>query len=143
MQPQPYQTMSDLELTSLCVWREAEGEGLLGKRGVAHTVKNRSDNPSWWGSSVKTVILCKWQYSSFNEGNPRADKWPADNDPNYSDSLTISEDVLVNGDEDITNGADSYYDISIPAPYWANAATSTLTLSVGRFRFFKTRQENR
>jgi N-acetylmuramoyl-L-alanine amidase len=140
MQPQIYSNMSDLELLSLCVWREARGEGLLGKRGVAHVVKNRSDQPGWWGQTVKGVILHPEQFSSFNPGDPNSDKWPEDNDPSYSDSLTISEDVLVNGDEDITQGATSYYDISIPIPFWAGSMT--LTLAAGRLRFYKLAQEN-
>ena len=139
MQPQLYSDMSDLELLSLCVWREARGEGLLGKRGVAHVVKNRSDQPGWWGQTVKSVILHPMQFSSFNPGDPNEEKWPEDNDPSYSDSLTISEDVLINGDEDITKGATSYFDVSIPTPIWAG--TMTLTLAVGRLRFFAI-QEN-
>jgi spore germination cell wall hydrolase CwlJ-like protein len=135
MDARSYNDLSDLQLCSLCVWREARGEGLLGKRGVAHVIKNRSDNPGWWGHTVSSVILCPWQFSSFNPSDPNADKWPADNDPSYSDSLTVSEDVLVNGDEDITNGATSYFDTSIPPPAWTD--NMTLTLSVGRLRFYK------
>jgi len=138
MNPQPYDTLSDLQICSLCVWREARGEGLLGKRGVAHVIFNRANNPSWWGHDIKTVILAPWQFSSFNETDPNSGLWPADNDPSYSDSLTIAEDVLINGDEDITSGATSYYDISIPAPIWAG--TMTLTLAVGRFRFYKLKE---
>jgi N-acetylmuramoyl-L-alanine amidase len=135
MDARSYDDLSDLQLCSLCVWREARGEGLLGKRGVAHVIKNRSDNPGWWGQSVRSVILAPWQFSSFNANDPNADKWPADNDPSYSDSLTVSEDVLINGDEDITSGATSYFDTSIPPPSWTD--TMTLTLSVGRLRFYK------
>ena len=81
------------------------------------------------------MILLPFQFSSFNEGDPNSDKWPEDNDPTYSDSLTICEDVLLNGDEDITQGAKSYYDISIQPPYWT--AAMTFTIAIGRFRFFK------
>lgn len=139
MKPQPYSELSDLELLSLCVWREARGEGLLGKRGVAHVVKNRADRPSWWGDSIHTVILHPFQFSSFNEGDPNSSKWPEDADAFYSDSLTVSEDVLVNGDEDITGGAVNYYDISIPPPAWTWAADMVFTVALGRFRFFKER----
>ena len=138
MELRPYSELSDLELLSLCIWREARGEGLLGKRGVGHVVKNRADNPSWWGGTIQQVILAPWQFSSFNENDSNSGKWPADNDPAYSDSLTIAEDVLINGDEDITSGAVSYYDTSIPAPIWAG--TMTLTLAVGKFRFFKLKE---
>jgi N-acetylmuramoyl-L-alanine amidase len=135
LEPQPYNTLSDLELCALCVWREARGEGLLGKRGVAHVILNRASQPGWWGTTVQSVILFPWQFSSFNPGDPNADQWPADNDPSYSDSLTVAEDVLVNGDTDITSGATSYYDISIPAPEWSK--TMILTLAVNRLKFYK------
>jgi N-acetylmuramoyl-L-alanine amidase len=130
-----YENLSDLELLSLCVWREARGEGMLGKRGVAHVVANRAEQPSWWGNSVKSVILHPFQFSSFNEDDSNSSKWPEDNDPSYSDCLTVSEDVLDNGDEDITNGATSYYSIDIPPPFWV--VNMTLTLAAGHFRFYK------
>src|SRR5277367_6025012 len=126
MNPQPYAQLSDLELCSLCVWREARGEGLLGKRGVAHVIKNRADAPGWWGTSISQVILHPFQFSSFLESDPNSGKWPEDNDPSYSDSLTVSEDVLVNGDEDITNGATSYFSTDIPTPIWAGKMILTL-----------------
>src|SRR5580698_3087561 len=114
MTPQPYNTLSDLELCALCVWREARGEGLLGKRGVAHVILNRASEPGWWGSTIQSVILFPFQFSSFNPSDPNADKWPLEDDPSWMDSLNVAQDVLVNNDSDITNGAVYYYDISIP-----------------------------
>ena len=141
MQPQEYDLMSDLQLLILMDWREAEGEGLLGKRGVAHSAKNRADMPGWWGGpSLKSVILKPMQFSSFNPGNPRERDWPDDNQPAYQDCVTICTDVLYNGDEDITHGATNYFDISIPTPIWAQ--TMQLTLAVGRLRFYKLAQES-
>ena len=91
MQPQEYDLMSDLQLLILMDWREAEGEGLLGKRGVAHSAKNRADMPGWWGGpSLKSVILKPMQFSSFNPGNPRERDWPDDDQPAYQDCVTIS-----------------------------------------------------
>jgi N-acetylmuramoyl-L-alanine amidase len=135
MNPQPYNALSPTEICALCVWREARGEGILGKRGVAHVILNRAMDPGWWGSTISTVILKPFQFSSFNPGDPNADKWPLDDDPSWLDSLNVAQDVLDNGDSDITNGAVNYYDISIEPPAWA--ATMTLTLSVGRLRFYK------
>ena len=75
MQPQLYSDMSDLELLSLCVWREARGEGLLGKRGVAHVVKNRSDQPGWWGQTfIKAVILKPDPIFQFQPRRPERGK---------------------------------------------------------------------
>lgn len=134
MKPAPYSELSDLDLLSLCVWREARGEGILAKRGVAHVVLNRVAQPSWWGSSIQTVILHPFQFTSFNQGDQNSDKWPEEEDPSWTDSATLAENAM-NGEEDITGGATSYYDISIPAPAWS--LQLVFTVAIGRFRFFK------
>jgi N-acetylmuramoyl-L-alanine amidase len=137
MQAAPYGELSALDLMKLCVWREARGEGILGKRGVAHVIQNRADDPSWWGHDIRSVILKPWQFSSFNAADPNSDKWPADGDPSFQDCEQICEAVEARKDEDITAGATSYYDISIPPPAWAADGSNVLTLSVGRLQFYK------
>src|ERR1700722_13888444 len=138
MQPRPYAELSDIEIFPLAVWREARGESLPGKRGVGHVIKNRADNARWWGGpSISSVILCPEQFSSFNIGDPNEKKWPDDNDPSFIDCSTVCDAILSGTDEDLTDGADSYYSIDIPEPYWA--ASSQLTLEIDHFRFFKTR----
>ena len=132
-----YSELSALDLMKLCVWREARGEGILGKRGVAHVIQNRADDPSWWGHDVRSVILKPWQFSSFNAADPNSNKWPAHGDPSFRDCENVCEAVAGGSDEDITSGATSYYDISIPRPRWASDGTNVLTLSVGRLRFYK------
>lgn len=135
MDPQAYAALSDQQILSLCVWREARGEGFLGKRGVAHVIRNRASEPSWWGHDIRTVILKPYQFSSFNANDPNADKWPEDADPSWADCQEAATWVLAGTDNDITSGAQFYYDISIPEPEWA--ADYTLTLVAGRLRFYK------
>ncbi len=138
MIPVPYAHLSELELLELCVWREARGEGLLGKRGVAHVIQNRAAHPGWWGGpSIHSVILKAWQFSSFNPGDPNSEEWPDDNDPSFADCAEICEAVARGTDEDITSGATSYHDISIPPPAWATDGSNELTLAVGRLKFYK------
>ena len=137
MNAQPYLSMAPADLYKLCCWREARGESLDAKRAQAHSVMNRVNLPSWWGHDLSSVILCKWQFSSFNEGDPNEKKWPDDNDPSFIDCSTVCDAILSGTDEDPTSGADSYYDTSIPEPYWAVSAQ--LTLEVDHFRFFVTR----
>src|SRR5450755_941272 len=43
MQAAAYSELSPLDLMKLCVWREARGEGILGKRGVAQVIQNRAN----------------------------------------------------------------------------------------------------
>jgi len=134
MYPQPYQDLTDAELLGLCVYREARGEPDEGKRGVAHVVMNRVKAPSWWGTSVLTVVTHPWQFSSFNENDPNVDIWPKDTDPVWADCLTIAENVLDGTAEDLTDGCNSYYDVSIPPPRWAGTNPA---LAIGRLRFYK------
>jgi spore germination cell wall hydrolase CwlJ-like protein len=135
MNPQPYLSMNPPDLLKLATWREARGEGVLGKRGVTHSIMNRVALPRWWGTDIPSVVLCKNQFSSFNPGDPNGDKWPSDTDPSFVDCSEICDAVLAGTDDDITDGATNYYDISIPPPFWA--ASMQLTLAVGRFRFYR------
>lgn len=135
MDAQDYMALSDTTLLGLCVWREARGEGELGQRGVAWCISNRVSIGGWWGSSVHGVILHPWQFSSFNEGDPNVDKWPADTDPSWIECQNIAVNCLTRADTDPTGGATSYYDISIPPPYWA--CSMQPALETGRLRFFR------
>jgi spore germination cell wall hydrolase CwlJ-like protein len=137
MQANTYSELSALDLMKLCVWREARDEGILGKRGVAHVIQNRANHPSWWGHDIRSVILKSWQFSSFRATDPNSKKWPAQGDPSFQDCKNICEAVAAGNDEDITDGATSYYDISIPPPAWASDGSNVLTLSVGHLRFYK------
>jgi spore germination cell wall hydrolase CwlJ-like protein len=138
MNETPYAHLSELQLLALCVWREARGEGLLGKRGVAHVVQNRAAHPRWWGGpSLHSVILKPWQFASFNPGDANAEKWPSDDDHSFADCSDICDAVLRGADEDIVGGATSYYDNSIPPPVWAVDGSNELTLAVGRLKFYR------
>jgi N-acetylmuramoyl-L-alanine amidase len=137
MQAVAYSELGALDLMKLCVWHEARGEGILGKRGVAHVIQNRANDPSWWGHDVRSVILKPWQFSSFNAADPNSDKWPADSDTSFQDCAEVCEAVAAGKDADVTGGATSYYDISIPPPAWAANGSNVLTLAVGRLRFYR------
>jgi|ERR1700722_11968689 len=136
MNPVPYEELTQSDLMKLCVWREARGEGLLGKRGVAHVILNRVAEPCWWGDDIPSVILKPWQFSSFNPSDPNSDKWPLDVDPSFVDCSDVCNAVLQGTDKDITSGATFYCDVSINEPEdWVKAGY-LLKLQVGRLRFY-------
>lgn len=142
MEATPYDEMSDLALLQLCIWREARGEGIDGKRGVAHVIANRAQVACWWNKhiagSLSRVILQPWQFSSFNANDPNADKWPADMDPSFSQCCAVAFSVMSGSDSDNTDGATYYYDVSIPFPKkWGDPANWENTLNVGRLKFWK------
>jgi len=142
MIPMPYNSMSDLALLQLAIWREARGEPYDGKRGVAHVIVNRSVESNWWNGhqagSLKRVILQPEQFSSFNANDPNADKWPLGDDPSFNDCCVAATSVMSGSDPDNTNGATYYYDTSIQWPRaWGNEANYVNTLNIGRLRFWK------
>jgi cell wall hydrolase len=118
-------------LLALCAWREARGEPLDAQRGVIWTILNRAAKPGWWGRDIISVILCPYQFSSFNQNDPNATKFPAPNDPAWPEILLAA----VAPGTDPTGGATSYYDDSIPAPSWAGEMTPTVKL--GRLNFYR------
>jgi hypothetical protein len=142
MNPQPYNELSDLVLLEIACWREARGEPFDAKRGVCHVIKNRSLSPAWWNGhiagSLSRVILQKWQFSSFNLGDPNETKWPEDEDPAFAECCAAAVPVYMGTDEDNTDGATSYYDTSIEFPQaWGPQGGWVNTLNVGRLRFWK------
>lgn len=137
MQQGSYSLLSERDLLSLCVWREARGEPYVSKACVAHVVLNRVAHPCWWGDSIHTVILKPWQFSSFNPSDPNNAKWPEDNDPSWIDSQK-AVDAVLSGSTDPTDGAQYYHDVTMKWPKaWGNQANYVNTLNINRLMFFR------
>lgn len=138
MQPQPYSQLTEPQLLTLCIWREARGEGVIGRRGVGWVIVNRVENPCWWGHDIHSVILKPYQFSSFNDGDPNSDKWPVDNSAGEVECQSIANAIVKGTDTDITDGATHYHDVSMGWPTaWGDQAQYSNTLNVGRFRFYR------
>lgn len=121
-------------LTALCCWREARGTSDDAMRGVIHAIKNRATKPSWWGSGYIGVILKPLQFSSFNSNDPNAVKFPADDDRVFARILELTEKIVMNQDEDLTDGATHYHNADI-APAWDSNMIETAR--IGPFKFFR------
>ena len=124
----------EITFTALCLWREARGESTEAKIGVACSIMNRVNRPSWWGKSVMGVLFKKWQYSSLTDPKDRQlTLWPVQG-PVWTECMTIAHDVLYGMVENPVPGADSYHDISIPSPKWAKP--EMFVRQIGRIRFY-------
>lgn len=123
-------------LLALVSWREARGEGELGMRAVACSIRNRVERPSWWGTSYATVISKKYQYSSMAApGDPQLIRYPDMNDSAFAEALQIADMIIA--EEPVANpvsGADSFYDVSIPPPSWATP--DCFVGQIGSIRFY-------
>jgi|HubBroStandDraft_2_1064218.scaffolds.fasta_scaffold90663_5 spore germination cell wall hydrolase CwlJ-like protein len=130
-----YEVMDDAHILGLCIYREARGEGFLGKRGVGCVVRNRVNAQTYFGHDYKSVILKPYQFSSFNASDPNVNVWPKDGDPVWMDCLSEAYEVL-GGCDDLTFGALFYYSPPLVAPpkAWGNVVA---TAHIGRLDFYK------
>lgn len=132
-----HQESADLTFLALTVWREARGESPEGKTGVAHCVMNRVKNPAWWGNDIMAVVFLAWQFSSLTDPHdPQLSKWPRRKDRSWAESLEVAAGVIAGTLKHPAPDADSYYDISIPAPRWATK--ETFVKQIGKLRFHNT-----
>jgi N-acetylmuramoyl-L-alanine amidase len=125
------QTLYPIFLTALCVWREARGEPIEAQRGVVWTIQNRAALGGWFGKDVVSVVLKPYQYSSFNQNDPNAVKFPSSDDPIFKEIILL---VLTPGTDDPTDGATHYYSGDV-VPSWA--AEMKFAAAIGAFKFYK------
>lgn len=92
---------------SLCLWREARGEGDDGIRGVMHVIRKRA--LSWYKSAKEpyhAAIYDHAQFTSMSDPNdPQYTLFPADTDLIYLLCQKIAVDVISGTDADNTGGA--------------------------------------
>jgi spore germination cell wall hydrolase CwlJ-like protein len=81
-------------LLALCLWREARGESLRGKRLVAATIRNRVADKRW-PNTYPGVITQRWQFSAFNAGDTNALLFPAEGDPAWEECVAMADAELM------------------------------------------------
>lgn len=133
-------TMQDWDkaVLALVIWREARGEPIEGKLGVANVILNRvtaTHLPDQWDD----IIERKWQFSSLTApGDGMLVQWPHDGDQAWLDSMQAAERVFSRNGVDNTGGATFYCNLDVCDPTWAHTAIPTV--KIGRHSFFKTLQ---
>jgi len=129
------QESADVTFLALVAWREARGESDEAIAAVCHAVMNRVHHTDWWGRDVMSVVSKKWQFSSMTDPNDRQlTTWPQSDMASWRRCLRLAHQVYTGALENPVPGADSYYDDSIPAPYWADPAK--MVAQIGPFRFY-------
>ena len=119
-------TMQDQFLIALTVWRENRGGGYAGMQSVANVILNRATTRK---TSPYVECIRAWQFSSITaKGDPELILWPALNDATWKSACTIAEQAAAGTLPDITEGATSYYALTITAPNWAAAMIKTVTI---------------
>lgn len=125
-------------LLALTIWREASNQRDEARIAVGCSIMNRVERPSWWGRTLLQVLTKAEQYTSINTktNDPNLRRWPQDGDPAFEACYRIATGILAGVYNNPFPGADSYYDTSIPEPWWAKKQPESYVGASGQFRFF-------
>jgi len=135
-------------VVAVTLWMEDRSGSKEGMHAVCNVIMNRANNPRWWGTDAVTVCEDKEQFSSWNPGStqiPLVKAAMENGDENYATALGLAHLALQNDLPDITENADSYYDTSIPPPYWVYShrgnPPATFTVEIAGQRYYRTELE--
>lgn len=125
-------------LLTMTLWREARGESDEVKRAVCYSILRRVKLGGWWGSTIEAVVTKPLQYSSMTyPKDPQLVKYLMSTDPSAVKCWDVAMACLDGTAPNRFPTADSYYDISIPAPNWATPAN--FLGKIGRINFHQVR----
>lgn len=127
-------TDEQIDYMARTIWGEARGEGARGMQAVANVIMNRVNKGGWYGATIKDVVLKKWQFSVWNEGDPNRDKILNATQAQLAQALDISKKVIKGELQDITGGATNYHATTVK-PSWA--AKMTKTVQIGNHVFYR------
>ncbi len=129
---------NEIDIVARTAWGEARGEGYEGMQAVINVIYNRASSPiEWWGKSPVDIALYDSQFTAWNEGNPNRDAMLAVTkaDPQFRDALALAKLAAFGQLEDISGGADHYFNPSIVLPSWASKMTKVA--SIGGHDFYR------
>lgn len=130
----PTAQLLDRFLLALCVWREARGETLTGKKLVASVVINRAhDAKNRWPKTVAAVVVQPMQFSSFNAGDPNAVKFPTSMSglAEWDDCVQAADGALAG---QLTTDANHYHVVGL-LPAWRDE--TKIVATEGAHVFYK------
>lgn len=144
--PAQAKQLTDMFLPTLCLYREARGESLQAKQGVAWSIRNRVDHPSWYGKTWVDVVTKYCQYTSMNPPkdkvtgkawDPNLIVYGSGDDPAWQECVKVIFDVRCSNVPDPTGGATFYFDKSMDKnpPVWAKQYVHTA--DIGNIHFYK------
>jgi hypothetical protein len=121
-------TIQDEAIGALCAWRENRGGGEPGMHSVLNVLVNRAAQR---GTSVYAEAVRNWQFSSMTApGDPNLILFPPDSDPQWQIALNLAGYAAGGVLADITDGATSYYALSMAQPpAWASSMTQTAEIA--------------
>jgi spore germination cell wall hydrolase CwlJ-like protein len=132
-----FDNLKDNELMALCIFGEARGEPYAGKCAVGHVILNRVKRKSWYGKTIKGVILKPYQFSCFLKADPNYLKLvelASSPDKIDDECLDIATGVIDGIIDNPVDGATHYHTVNI-RPAWKDAMEYVTT--IGHHLFYK------
>lgn len=122
--------LSDVDVLARTLYGEARGEfsrldgGLTSLIAVANVVKNRKDQKTWYGHTVKEVCFKPWQFSCWNPTDPNLPLLLEPLGGRIFEACTqVAEKVISGTWPDVTGGCDHYHATTlVKFPKWTLAA---------------------
>ena len=127
---------ADRFITSLCLYREARGEGLTGMTAVACVIRNRTAKHH---TSFYAEVLKPLQFSSMTApGDRQLGYFAGENDRTWQVAQETADRVISGQTADITGGATHYHDNSIGFPKgWGDPKAYTFLRQIGKLYFYR------
>jgi len=146
--------LSPLQIIALTAYGEARGEGKIGMQAVINVIHNRRLHPPQYfqdsdileetGSPYHAVCLKKYQFSSYNLGDPQRGILLRLSDPNTFDAelqnnlslrraWEVCQDLAAGRLTEITGGADHYFATYIKRPDWTKGMVYRTTIGNHEF----------
>jgi len=126
------------DLLARCIWGEARGESIRGKLAVAHVVLNRVNARSYYGGSIKEVILKPLHFSCFNENDPNLARILCldSSNPDFAYCRAVADISLLAGNPDPTGGA-THYHAAGTRPSWVGSPQMKFLCQIGNHLFYR------
>lgn len=135
----PEESKIKIETLAKTLWGEARGEGADGLIGVGCVIRNRVNDPAWWGDDYLSVCLKSGQFSCWTQEKAALDALNVNKDIEGKQCMWVAIGIIYNFVYDITREADHYIarwmiDKGV-APKWAK--TNKPVMAVGHHLFYK------
>lgn len=120
---------------SLCLWREARGEGDAGMVAVGCVLRNRVMRHR---TNYYIEVTAPWQFSSITaKSDPQLGLYPREADTSWQSAQRLAAGIIDRSIADVTDGATLYYDDSIGFPASWDKDKVKATVKIGRINFFE------
>ena len=125
-------TDDDFMLLARTLFGEARGEEHDGKKAVAMVIFNRVKAKSWYGRTVREVILKPWQFSAWNENDPNRNQMEYEKITS-SKALRRCVKAVLDAIEDNRKGVDithgsTHYHAGFVRPQWSEGKTPAVLI---------------